>query len=199
MKNNSKEIGKKLYRVYYNDISKSFEIRDYDIKSTNKDGVFYINPNSIKLIYTNPNSIKIDPTEFESFDYIAEYQDHSIFGENFVKFKALNHVLGMHLCDAVYMMTFIHKENAEEFIETYQDLLNVKDLSNYYDMIDPKSTYSGLKQLTDLNESIRAIVNCKDIYKTDSIKDFLYTYISDVVDICETLKSSEPKKVEVKS
>lgn len=84
-------------------------------------------------------------------------------------------------------MSFIHKENAEEFIETHQDLLKVKDLSLDYNMINERFRYPGLQQLTDLNEAVRSIVRSEEMYNTDSIKDFLYTYISDVVDVCEAL------------
>ena len=178
MKNNSKEVGKKIYQIYYNDTTKSFEIEDFDTVFVNNYGVYYIDYNNIKLV---------------PFNHIAEYKDFSKSTEDFVKTRLLNYLLEACHCDAAFIIAFIHKENAEEFIETHQDLLKVKDLGIHYDMIGDQFKYSGFQQLTNLNVAIRSIVESKGNYKTDSIKDFLYTYISDVVDICNAL---ETEKVE---
>ena len=181
MKNNSKEIGKKLYQVYYNDISKSFEIKDFDINFVSGSGVYYIDNDDVK---------------YEPFYHIAEYTELPILVEKLVKTRLLDYLeeeyrlldfLGEYSWNTAFIMSFIHRENAEEFLETHQDLLKVKDLSIYGDMINDRFKYSGIHQLTDLYKAIRPIVKNKEIYKTHSIKNFLYTYISDVVDICEAL------------
>lgn len=172
MKNNSKEVGKKIYDICYNDYTKSFVIMGFDVVLVNEYGVYFSTNNEIESV---------------SFDSIAEYKDRSAFVENCVKTKLLDYFLGTHRCGVVYLMSFIHKENAEEFVETHQYLLNVKDLSLDYDKIKDKFKFSGLQQLTDLNETVRSIVRSEEMYNTDSIKDFLYTYISDVVDVCKAL------------
>ena len=188
MKNNSKEIGKKLYQVYYNDISKSFEIRDYEINFVSGSGVYYIDNDDVK---------------YEPFYHIAEYTELPILVEKLVKNRLLDYLgeeyrlldfLGEYSWNTAFIMPFIHRENAEEFIETHQDLLKVKDLSIYHDMMDPLFKDSGLQRLAHLNKAIEYIVQNKGNYKTDSIKDFLYTYISDVVDICETLAPKKEKE-----
>ena len=178
MKNNSKEVGKQIYRVYYNSITKSFEIKDFDITLVNNSGIYYISHNDIKL----------DP-----FAYIVEYKPLSTFVEDCVRLKLLDYFLGKNRCDIIYIISFIHKENAEEFIETHQDLLKIKDLGIYYDMIETQFKDSGTYLLIYLNEAINIIVKNKEKYKTDNIKDFLYAYISDVVDICEALKTEEKR------
>lgn len=183
MKNNSKKVGKKLYRVYYNRITKSFEIKDFDIQLVNDSGVYYFDQHGINTMY-------------DSFYHIGEYTEHSVTAENFAKSRLLDYILELsHSNDTAYMMSFIHKENAEEFIETHQDLLKIKDLSNYYDMIEPRFKRGSIsQQLTNLNEDIRYIMDSKKYYKTDSIEDFLYTYISDVVDICKALAPEKEKE-----
>lgn len=186
MKNNSKEVGKKLYRVYYNGITKSFEIKEFDIQLANDDGVYYLDQHGLNTMY-------------DSGYRVAEFTDFSITAENYAKERLLDYLLELnHLNGAAFIMSFIHKDNAEEFIETHQDLLkNVKDLTRYYDIIEPQFKRASIsQQLTYLNEDIRSIMDSKKYYKTDSIKDFLYTYISDVIDNCEALESLEPKKVE---
>ena len=179
-KNNSKEVGKKIYRVYYNDATKSFEIKDFDVQLVNDSGVYYIDHDH-------------DSIKYDRFYYIAEYNDLSII-ENRVKIGLLYHFLGDRRRDTEFIISFIHRDNAEEFIETHQDLLKVKDLSIYHDMMDPLFKDSGLQRLTYLNKAIESIVSSKENYKTDSIKDFLYTYISDVVDICEALAPEKEKE-----
>ena len=181
MKNNSKEIGKKLYRVYYNGVTRSFEIKEFDVQLVNDDGVYYLDQHGINTMY-------------DSFYRIAEYREPSISAENFAKTSLLEYLLGKHKNDIAVIISFIHKENAEEFVETHQDLLKVKDLSIYHDMMDPLFKDSGLQRLAHLNKAIEYIVQNKGNYKTDSIKDFLYTYISDVVDICETLAPKKEKE-----
>ena len=179
MKNNSKEVGKQIYQIYYNDTTKSFEIEDFDTVLVNNYGVYYIDHNNnIKLV---------------SFNHIAEYKDFSESTESFAKTRLLNYILEACHFGTGFIIAFIHKENAEEFIETHQDLLKLKDLGIHYDMIEDQFKISGFQQLTNLNVAIRSIVESKGNYKTDSIKDFLYTYISDVVDICNAL---ETEKVE---
>ena len=182
-KNNSKEVGKKIYRVYYNDATKSFEIKDFDVALVNNGdcgGVYYIDHDH-------------DSIKYDTFYYIAEYNDISII-EIRVKNRLLDYLLGDSRRDTEFIISFIHRENAEEFIETHQDLLKVKDLSIYHDMMDPLFKDSGLQRLAYLNKAIEYIVQNKGNYKTDSIKDFLYTYISDVVDICETLAPEKEKE-----
>ena len=180
MKNNSRGVGKKIYLVYCNDNTKSFEIKDFDVNFVSGSGVYYIDNDDIK---------------YEPFYHIAEYTELSILVEKQVRNRLLDYILELsHSSDTAYIMSFIHKENAEEFIETHQDLLKVKDLSIYGDMINDKFKYSGIHQLTELYKAIRPIVKNKENYKTHSIKNFLYTYISDVVDICEALI---PEKTEV--
>ena len=182
MKNNSRGVGKKIYLVYCNDNTKSFEIKDFDVNFVSGSGVYYIDHDN-------------DNIKYEPFYHIAEYTELSILVEKQVRNRLLDYILKLsHSSDTAYIMSFIHKENAEEFIETHQDLLKVKDLSIYGDMINDKFKYSGIHQLTDLYKAIRPIVKNKEIYKTHSIKNFLYTYISDVVDICEALI---PEKTEV--
>ena len=172
MKNNSKGVDKKLYQVYYNDVSKSFEIRDFDINFVSGSGVYYIDNDDVK---------------YEPFYHIAEYTELPILVEKLVKNRLLDYLFDPLRCDTAFIMPFIHRENAEEFIETHQDLLKIKDLSIYDDMIKDRFKYSGLYQLADLYKAIRPIVKNKEIYKTYSVKNFLYTYISHVVDICEAL------------
>ena len=180
MKNNSRGVGKKIYLVYCNDNTKSFEIKDFDVNFVSGSGVYYIDNDDIK---------------YEPFYHIAEYTELSILVEKQVMNRLLDYILELsHSSDTAYIMSFIHKENAEELIETHQDLLKVKDLSIYGDMINDKFKYSGIHQLTELYKAIRPIVKNKENYKTHSIKNFLYTYISDVVDICEALI---PEKTEV--
>ena len=174
MKNNSRGVGKKIYLVYCNDNTKSFEIKDFDVNFVSGSGVYYIDNDNIK---------------YDSFYYIAEYNDFSII-EIRVKNRLLDYLLGDSRRDTEFIISFIHRENAEEFIETHQDLLKVKDLSIYRDMMDPLFKDS----VAYLNKAIEYIVQNKGNYKTDSIKDFLYTYISDVVDICETLAPEKEKE-----
>lgn len=180
MKNNSKKVGKKLYRVYYNRITKSFEIKDFDVQLVNDSGVYYFDEYGINTMY-------------DGFYRIGEYTEHSVTAENYAKGRLLDYILELfHSNDTAFIMSFIHKENAEEFIETHQDLLKLKDLSDYYDMIEPQFKRGSIsQQLTYLNEDIRSIMNSKKYYKTDSIEDFLYTYIRDVIDNCETLAPKE--------
>ena len=148
----------------------------------NDSGVYYFDQYGINTMY-------------DGFYRIGEYTEHSVTAENYAKGRLLDYILELsHSSDTAYIMSFIHKENAEEFIETHQDLLKVKDLSIYGDMINDKFKYSGIHQLTELYKAIRPIVKNKENYKTHSIKNFLYTYISDVVDICEALI---PEKTEV--
>ena len=180
MKNNSKEIGKKLYRVYYNGITKSFEIKDFDIQLVNGDGIYYFDQHGLNTMY-------------DSFYRIGEYTEHSVTAENYAKSRLLDYILELsHSNDTAFIMSFIHKENAEEFIETHQDLLKLKDLSDYYDMIEPRFKRGSIsQQLTFLNEDIRSIMNSKKYYKTDSIEDFLHVYINDVIDNCKALEPKE--------
>lgn len=180
MKNNSKKVGKKLYRVYHNRITKSFEIKDFDVQLVNDSGVYYFDEYGINTMY-------------DGFYRIGEYTEHSVTAENYAKGRLLDYILELfHSNDTAFIMSFIHKENAEEFIETHQDLLKLKDLSDYYDMIEPQFKRGSIsQQLTYLNEDIRSIMNSKKYYKTDSIEDFLYTYIRDVIDNCETLAPKE--------
>ena len=180
MKNNSKKVGKKLYRVYYNRITKSFEIKDFDVQLVNDSGVYYFDQYGINTMY-------------DGFYRIGEYTEHSVTAENYAKGRLLDYILELsHSSDTAYIMSFIHKENAEEFIETHQDLLKVKDLSGYYDMIEPRYKRGSIsQQLTFLNEDIRSIMNNKKYYKTDSIEDFLYAYIRDAIDNCKALAPKE--------
>ena len=180
MKNNSKKVGKKLYRVYYNRITKSFEIKDFDVIFVSGSRVYYFDQYGINTMY-------------DEFYRIGEYREHSVTAENYAKGRLLDYILELsHSSDTAYIMSFIHKENAEEFIETHQDLLKVKDLSGYYNMIEPRFKRGIIsQQLTYLNEDIRYIMNSKKYYKTDSIEDFLYAYIRDVID---NYKALAPKK-----
>ena len=180
MKNTSKKVGKKLYRVYYNRITKSFEIKDFDIQLVNDSGVYYFDQHGINTMY-------------DSFYRIGEYTEHSVTAENYAKSRLLDYILELsHPNDTAFIISFIHKENAEEFIETHQDLLKLKDLSDYYDMIEPRFKRGSIsQQLTFLNEDIRSIMNSKKYYKTDSIEDFLYSYIRDVIDNCKALAPKE--------
>ena len=180
MKNNSKKVGKKLYRVYYNRITKSFEIKDFDVIFVSGSRVYYFDQYGINTMY-------------DEFYRIGEYREHSVTAENYAKGRLLDYILELsHSSDTAYIMSFIHKENAEEFIETHQDLLKVKDLSGYYNMIEPRFKRGIIsQQLIYLNEDIRYIMNSKKYYKTDSIEDFLYAYIRDVID---NYKALAPKK-----
>ena len=184
MKNNSKKVGKKLYRVYYNRITKSFEIKDFDVQLVNDSGVYYFDEYGINTMY-------------DGFYRIGEYTEHSVTAENYAKGRLLDYILELsHSSDTAYIMSFIHKENAEEFIETHQDLLKVKDLSGYYDMIEPRYKRGSIsQQLTFLNDDIRSIMNSKKYYKTDNIEDFLYTsFIRDVIDNCKVLAPKKEKE-----